>query len=347
MSALAKPQKIAYISFAQVVSMFAVVALHTNGCFWQFSPELYWFSANIIECVFYFAVPVFFMITGITLINFPERYSLKQYFSKRIVKTLIPFLVWSMIGLAYHLYFGNIQGSELSLISVIDKTLSTKIVSIYWFFPTLFCIYLGLPLLAAVPKDKRNSIFLYLLLAGFTVNTLIPFVIKVLGLSISWPISLGMAGGHFIFVIGGVLLHENPLKRRHRFILYFAGIAALLAHIIGTYVLSIEAGTIVQTYKGYTNVPSIVFSFAVFVFLREVGTWIMSTGLKRFFDIVAGYSFPVYLMHWYIMDLIKRIFNPDILSLLYRLGAPFVIILVVILITWLLRKIPIVRRIVP
>ena len=54
------------LTFIQVISALAVVTLHTNGCFWQFSAtERYWFTANIIECLCYFAVPVFFMITGI------------------------------------------------------------------------------------------------------------------------------------------------------------------------------------------------------------------------------------------------------------------------------------------
>lgn len=59
-----------YITVLNVLSALAVVGMHTNGCFWQFSRERWWFTANIIESVFYFAVPVFFMITGATLLDY-------------------------------------------------------------------------------------------------------------------------------------------------------------------------------------------------------------------------------------------------------------------------------------
>lgn len=45
--------RIEYISLASVVSALAVIFLHTNDCFWTFSTAGYWFSANIIESVFY------------------------------------------------------------------------------------------------------------------------------------------------------------------------------------------------------------------------------------------------------------------------------------------------------
>lgn len=57
-----------YLTLLNVLSAFSVVFLHTNGCFLHFSTERYWFTANIIESIFYFAVPVFFMISGATLI---------------------------------------------------------------------------------------------------------------------------------------------------------------------------------------------------------------------------------------------------------------------------------------
>lgn len=59
-----------YLTILSVISAIAVVMLHTNGCFWRFSYERYWFTANIIESVMYFAVPVFFMISGATLLDY-------------------------------------------------------------------------------------------------------------------------------------------------------------------------------------------------------------------------------------------------------------------------------------
>lgn len=96
-----------YIQNLSVISAFAVVMLHTNGVFWKFSYERYWVTANVIESVFYFAVPIFLMISGVTLIDYSKRYSTKDYFKKRIKKSVIPFILWSLLFLIYLKLLGN------------------------------------------------------------------------------------------------------------------------------------------------------------------------------------------------------------------------------------------------
>ena len=80
-----------YIDILNVVSCLAVVFLHTNEMFWAFSYEPYWISANIIECVFYYAVPVFFMITGTTLIDYRKNTIQKSFFVSEFQKQLYHF----------------------------------------------------------------------------------------------------------------------------------------------------------------------------------------------------------------------------------------------------------------
>ena len=104
------------LTWIQVIACVAVLMLHTNGCFWNFSAtQMYWKSANIIECFFYFAVPLFFMISGITMMDFYDRYTLREYFIKRGKKTVLPFLGWSCIGLFWGMARGQILVSDLNV----------------------------------------------------------------------------------------------------------------------------------------------------------------------------------------------------------------------------------------
>ena len=57
----------------------------------------YWISANLIETIFYYAVPVFVLCIGATLLDFNEKYSLKKYYYKRFEKVIIPLFCWSFI----------------------------------------------------------------------------------------------------------------------------------------------------------------------------------------------------------------------------------------------------------
>lgn len=58
-----------------------------------------------IEALFYFAVPVFFMLTGATLINYRKRYGTGTFFKKRLLKTLVPFIIWSIIGICWSIFY--------------------------------------------------------------------------------------------------------------------------------------------------------------------------------------------------------------------------------------------------
>lgn len=263
-----------YISVLTVVSAFAVVALHTNGCFWQFSTERYWFTANIIESVFYFAVPVFFMISGATLLDYPKRYDLKTYFKKRIRKTVIPFLIWSLVGwgllILNSIHLGQPVNPEILTISGIWNGIwETKFVPIFWFFIPLFACYLSIPLLASVSDEKCKSIFLYLVTASFMVNAVLPFLIHAFQLPLKWPLRVNIVSGHLIYILLGYWLSKNELSRNVRYLLYLLAVLGLLMHIVGTYSLSMEAGKIVGTYKGYLNVPCILYSVGVFLLFKE------------------------------------------------------------------------------
>ena len=52
-------------------------------------------------------------------------------------------------------------------------------------------------------------------------------------------------------------------------------------------------------------------------------------------------------MHFVILNFVQITFEPNINNIIYRLGMPFLIMPLVILVTILLRKIPGVKKIVP
>lgn len=343
--------KTRYITLLHVVSAFSVVTLHTNGCFWTFSTKRYWFTANIIECVFYFAVPIFFMITGATLVNYNERYSTKEYFIKRIKKALIPFLAWSLLGLIYKIIFREIDIGEVNFSYVINGILGTSIIGIYGFMISLFCVYLCIPLLSAVPREKRKSVYTYLAIAGFVINNLVPFIIKVFGINLTWPFSMSIASGYLLYVVVGNLLMEYDLSQIGRRLIYAGALGGLMLHIIGTYRLSTAAENIVRTYKGYNNVPCILYSIGIFVFFKEFGNRIMNSFVGKLVDFLADYTLGIYMIHWYIMAAVrygfKVIFSLSSLSIIYRLGAPFIIICFAVGVIYLMRKIPLIKNIVP
>lgn len=86
-----------YIDYLTAISCLGVVFLHANGVFWSRPVGMVWISANVIESLFYFSAPVFFMLSGATLLGYRERYDTKTMLKRRFSRAVIPFLCWSII----------------------------------------------------------------------------------------------------------------------------------------------------------------------------------------------------------------------------------------------------------
>lgn len=88
-------KRVIYIDVLNIVACICVVAMHCNGIVHTFSYDRAWKTSLIVETAAYWAVPIFFMITGATLLDYTKKYSTRVYMKKRVLKTFVPFLIWS------------------------------------------------------------------------------------------------------------------------------------------------------------------------------------------------------------------------------------------------------------
>ena len=101
-----------YISVLNCVSCVAVVLLHTNGIFWSHPSGELWISANFIETYFYWAVPIFFMISGATLMDYRERYTTAEFYKNRIKDSSSIRVLEFDFRNVYGIYFRSSDGLE-------------------------------------------------------------------------------------------------------------------------------------------------------------------------------------------------------------------------------------------
>lgn len=299
-----KATKKSYISVLSVLASFAVVVLHVNGVFWNFSRERYWVTANVIESVMYFAVPVFFMITGVTLMNYNKRYSTKDFFKKRFVRTVIPFVVWSVFaGIFIMLRDRNI----FTVPEFLSGILNCKFVDFYWFFPALFAVYLAIPFLSALPEEKRKKWFGYAIVLALLVNSLLPFASKILKLDYSSHFVFPVVTGYIVYALIGYWIDNYELSKKQRIVVYACGIAGLLTIIIGTYYSSYSAGKVDMLFKGYMNLPCVAYSVAIFVFFKNLKANRTSSSISKLIGLFAPLAYGVYLVQWFVLQLTYRI----------------------------------------
>lgn len=345
-----------YISWLNVLSSVAVVVLHANGSFWDYRNHPSWAINNLVECIFYFAVPIFFMLTGATLLDYSDKYDTKTFIKKRIKKTVVPFLFWSLFIVTLKLITTPkwFIENELKFDKIFNGIFNTEYVLIFWFFIPLFCIYLSIPLFANIYKEKRIKLFKYLVFVAFVINILTPFLIKLansfFGWEIKWELEISVLNEYGFYVIIGYLLHHYFLSKKQRYVIYIAASLGLIIHLFGTYYLSQKDGVISYYFKGYTNLPCVLYSVGVFVFVKNLVPKIKFNKIHNFIFQFQKYTFSIYLLHMFNfvpISLILSKLNIAETSQVFVVLMTAINIPTCILITWFLRKIPILKYIVP
>ena len=262
--------KVLWITVANVFACIGVVILHCNSVFWTFPQGRTWYSANFLETFFYWPVPVFFMITGTTLIDYRKRYDTKTFFKKRVERTFIPFLIWSVIWMLIR-HFG--QGWKIGGVKgAIEGIFNTSYNGVYWFFIPLFAIYLSMPLISAVRDNLRKSVYIYVCVATFILTSIIPTVCTLIGVKYNEGLHLAVSdtGGYVMLVLLGYLISHNDISKRMRIVSYLLAVFGWAIQFFGTTALSIPQGEIVRVLKGYGNFPAVMQGVGVFVAFKYI-----------------------------------------------------------------------------
>ena len=334
-----------YISLLRIICCLSVIILHTNGIFWSRPHGGLWVSANFLETFFYFAVPVFFMISGATLLDYREKYSTKIFFKKRFSKTILPFVFWSIIA---GLFNAKLYSKEFDfdIRHVIDNILNTRYFNVYWFFISLVAVYLSIPLLSAV--ENKMSVYAYTALTGVICVGILPLVFTLLGLG-TWSVTPPVVGGYIIYVLLGYIFSKKSFTQRQRYLIYVSGMFGWLLHFVGTIYMSLGTNEINSTFKGYQNIPAVLQAIAVFVFFENLNYEKICCHIiiDKWINKLASYTLGIYLLHMFLIYYITNKFSIDTTLLEWRIGGALVIFVVCAVITGVVKKMPVARILLP
>jgi len=333
-----------YIDFLAIVSAFAVVMLHANGVFWSHPAGRLWITSNCIETMFYFAVPIFFMISGATLMDYWDKYSTKEYFIRRAIRAGIPFLAWKTgcVLAMGHLPYDHLVSRETVLI-FLNEFWNSSIITVYWFFLPLFVIYLSIPFLASV-REKRTN-FGYVIAWSVLVmaaQLLIDFLKWKWGFCASIDLNMGklspvVSAYPLLYPLLGYWLATCEIPRKYRIAIYLLGIAGFLMHFGGTMYVTSPDGPINGMFKGYANLPAVLQAAGLFLFVKNIDFGKFPSAILRLCAFVKPYTFFVFLSHFYFILYVQQ--YPKAFSTIYfRTFGSLLIFCVCILLGWLIGK---------
>lgn len=148
-----------YIDVLNILACLCVVFMHCNGIVHSYENTRAWKESMIVETVAYWAVPVFFMISGATLLGYRDKYSTTVFLKKRMVKTVIPFVIWTVINIVFKTVTGLME-PDFSVSGIISMFNNTTAESVYWFFIPLFMVYLSMPVVSLLKDNRRVLVYI-------------------------------------------------------------------------------------------------------------------------------------------------------------------------------------------
>ena len=336
-------QRTAYFDLLNVFSCISVIALHCNGYVHSYAMDAEWHAALVFEVLFYFAVPVFIMLSGATLFDYRERYDTRTFYTKRIQRTVLPWFVWSIvIGFAYLMAANHIGKEVETSVSVwVQNFIEGKIpLTAYWFFMPLFMLYLFTPWLSKVVRQSSCKQLLWLCgIIVFFQAIVSPIFILC---NIDYQFSLPISGNFALYAIMGYALSKYPLEENRRF---FSAVAILaLFSLIVRYVGICNAGERSPLFMTYSGLFAVLPAIMVFMIGKKLDSH-LSLRVRNILRELSKLSLGVYLIHMVVLRTFCAPFG-DSSAIVRYAGIP-IVYLVSIGLVWLMKKLPLVKAIVP
>lgn len=294
-----------YISILNVLACIGVVILHTFET--GYTSDANFVFEVLIRAIAYCAVPVFFMITGATLIDYRERYDTKTFFKKRLLKVIIPLIIWSIIYFIINFFKGKFSINDLSFKFVFEYFFLVKTNPIFWFFVVIIGIYLAIPVISLIPQETRRKAFLYIIIITFVFNQFLPDLLYHLNLNYNYDLKFPLTySGWISFIFIGYYIDKYEIVKKHRVIIYVLGIIGFLTMVVPTIFISYHKNESCSWFDEYYDAPCVLYSASVFLFFKsKINNNQIVTKIMPFFNFVAPTTLGIYVLHIAIRDFLR------------------------------------------
>ena len=341
-------QRVLYYDVLNVTACLAVVLLHFNGLAHSFQPGLGYVQALLFECIFFWAVPVFYMLTGATLFGYRDRYDTEAFFKKRMLRTLVPFLAWSLIMLTWKVGTGQMQ-PPVGPRSFVVMMLNAEIMDVYWFFLPLFMMYLAMPVLSLLTGERYRRVLWYAVGVGFLTTSVLPQLFSLLGMAYNGNLMFPLFASWLLFPVLGYLLSTTDLNRRQRCALYVAASFATALRFGVTLLTHGADDPSVSFFWSYLSFPGVLRGAAIFVFVKQVewGRFFSKPRRIKALTALSGCSFGIYLIHMVALHYFVVLTPWDGGDAFFRMGCPLIAYTICLMIVLVGKKVPGVRRLFP
>lgn len=303
--------RIAFLDYMRVIACFMVIIVHSCEFFFIDGDNIgirnmedgFWVS--VIDSAFRCSVPLFVMISSYLLV--PVRSGVTTFIKRRMVRVVIPFIIWSILYAVLPYIWGGMQAPDVknSLLHLVYNFNDAS--GHMWFVYMIIGLYLFMPIISPWLEKVNKKIELCFLLL-WVISSFFPYIRTAVGC-----------------VYGECYWNE------YNMLWYFSGFIGylVLAHYIrhhlqwnktkmvtlGTTLYLI--GYIITATIWYNRIPTsctlqqlelswrfctpnvIMMSFGAFVIIKAVFS--RREGENRIVQEISNLSYGIYLMHIFIL----------------------------------------------
>lgn len=299
-----------HLDLLRCIAIYLVIGLHcisgilTDGTLFATRS---WWAANLMSGLVRMGVPLFFMISGALLLSDPRTLDVKNFYRRRMVKLLPPFLTWDVLYFLSKCVVFGVRPNPLNFFKELVQQGSEYHL---WFVYQIIALYLFMPFLKRIVDHctvRELLVFLGVVLLQPTLFRLLNVVQTAVVISPFLAIVEGYTG----FLLTGYLLSAWEPSPKARCWLYLLGVAGLMGCAYGNYAGSSIAEILLYGNEGYF-ITQYMTSSACFVLAKQTASQ-MPGWLKRVTGKISMLTYGIYLSHVLVMDVAVRV--------LWRLGV--------------------------
>lgn len=260
----------------------------------------------------------------------PTKYEMFEFYKKRFKKLIPPFLFWSFITVLLNVLLGSITYSKMIYQMLLFPI--APVYGVYWFVYVISGLYLLIPILSPWLREATKKQFRFILLLSF-ITIFLPYLNYFMDKDIykidgNYQFVLSFFGGYIVYFLLGVYLRKFPITFNKRVYFYLFSIVLLILGSIpfgSAYFYNRNLLPIVEHNLSFSSVCYVIL---IFTFCQNVK---FPTIVESLFNIIAKYSFGIYLTH----IIIGRLLVWEVMKN-YRLANPLIETPLLVLITLIL-----------
>lgn len=335
----------------RIAACFAIVLLHVSNGYWYVVDVN---SSDFAIMTVYnsftrFGVPVFFMLSGMFLLDPSRELPPKKLISK-ILKLVISFYIWSLFYAFQSVIFNGVLHGWSSVTDEMWYSAFTRLItghSHMWFILDLLGFYLLLPVFRKICEDiKIVGYFLLLwVIVRFIITTLLPYIGGGMVVALADSMHLYSLTGYIGYFIGGYYLNKINVPRYARYLLYTLGIGSLLFTMIMTLKCCRAENAYNDMWFNPSNINILLLSIAVFLLFKNIKVP-DPIARAKWVPVMTNSTFFVYLAHPFFIEKLNLLgINVIRYPVIFSIPVFTVSIFTVsVLLGWLIKKIPIIGK---